>query len=47
MAGPWGVQGPQGFPGPIGPLGEKGYPGVTVFGPPGEDGRLGEYYNLL
>jgi len=43
LAGPRGEQGPLGFPGPIGPIGEKGFQGVTVFGPPGEDGRIGEY----
>lgn len=47
MAGPRGEQGPLGVPGPIGPIGEKGIQGVTVFGPPGEDGRSGEYFNLL
>lgn len=47
MAGPQGEQGPVGVPGPIGPIGEKGIHGVTVFGPPGEDGRMGKNYNLL
>lgn len=44
MAGPRGEQGPPGASGPVGPIGENGLPGLTVFGPPGEDGRPGEYY---
>lgn len=47
MSGPRGELGPPGVPGPIGPIGEKGFPGITVFGPPGEDGRPGGYSNLL
>jgi len=42
LSGPPGEQGPSGIPGPIGLIGEKGQPGITVFGPPGEDGRPGK-----
>lgn len=41
LPGPRGEQGPPGFIGPTGLTGQKGLPGMTIFGPPGEDGRPG------
>lgn len=47
LTGLKGEQGLQGHQGPIGPIGDKGISGTTVFGPPGEDGHPGDYYNFL